>query len=285
MVDDRIRGLDPDVALPMYTTRVEETDTYVRNVNCWAADIDMTCISPYNTNNRQQACTLITPKHVIAATHWDPPVGAELHFITMANAVEKRTIQSKTSLFRPPEDGGHTLDITVCELNLDLPGTITPCKFLRPEDAVKFTGKSYISFEDPDVKAYGIPTFCQNSRNNREDALVMDITGCYGTSKWQSFRTRDPEFVSGDAQRAAFYPPDKQIYTGDSGDPQFIIVNNELVWVSQHWAVANYGEKVSGSCAVNGQYDLIAATLPVGYSLSPVDLSEFPDIGDPVPWL
>jgi hypothetical protein len=284
MIDDRIAGLDPNVALPLYTTRIEETDTYVRNVNCWAADIDLTCMSPWNDNSRTQACTVITPKHVLAATHWDPPVGAELHFVTMGNAVVKRTVVSKVEINRPPEDGGNSLDLAVLTLSSDLPGTITPCKVLTPDQAVKLAGALYTnnSTVDPANKGFGIPTLCQNSRNDREDALVMDIYAGYCHYKYWSWHTADPTIVSGDAQRAAFYPAPYWIYVNDSGDPQFIIVNDELVWVSQHWSVTNGGQKVHGACMVNGQYDLVNAALPVGYKLTPVDLSEFPDVGGPV---
>jgi hypothetical protein len=280
-IDDRIAGLDPNVALPMYTTRIEETETYVRNTGFWAADVDTTCISPWNDDNRHKTTTLITPKHVLSVTHADryPVVGSVLHFVTMGNVVVKRTVVSWTDVtYVDPVTGPHTADLRIGLLDSDLPPTITPCKVLMPEGDVKFAGAGYYFPPITEAnKGVGMPYFVQNSRNDREDAQVLDIGGLYSESKYRSTWYGG----STDPTRASFYQ--YRISYGDSGDAACLIINGELVLNAIHQSIFG-DDDVNATSFCNGMARDIDALLPVGYKLTAPDLSGFPDIGPQTAW-
>ena len=81
---------------------INATTNYVRNPNCWAYDIDLTCCSPWNMHptlrlpngsltgsSNHRAVTLISPRHVLAVRHADfyPPVGSLVRFVTKNNVI------------------------------------------------------------------------------------------------------------------------------------------------------------------------------------------------------
>jgi len=281
-IDDRIRGLDPNVAVPMFTVRDGATETYVRNTSFWAADVDMTCLVPWNDDNHMKSATLITPKHVISVTHlgWYPPIGSVLHFVTMGNVVEKRTLMSWTDVtYIDPSTGPQTADMRIGELSSDLPGTITPAKLLPAEADVKFAGPGYLFAPiTEENKAVGMPVFVGNSRSAREDGQVMDIGGLYPEVKYRTawyYRSYDPT-------RDAFYP--NKINSGDSGDVTCAIVNGELALINMHTSILTQRDGGTGRPFLSGMAADINALLPVGYELGSIDISGFPDVGPMCAW-
>lgn len=71
-VDNLIAGLSPgDATQALWSTRDDSTATYVWNTNLWAAGIDLTCASVWNSAEFNQAGgVLITPRHFICANHF-----------------------------------------------------------------------------------------------------------------------------------------------------------------------------------------------------------------------
>ena len=50
-IDSRIAGKDPAIALPLFENYLANgaNGVFLRNTNCWAADLDLTCCSPWNS--------------------------------------------------------------------------------------------------------------------------------------------------------------------------------------------------------------------------------------------
>lgn len=125
----------------LYSTQNHDTATYVRNTNCWVYGLDMTPCSPWNsTYKNERAGTLISPRHITFATHFQLATGSTIRFVTKDNTVVTRTITGKKSIariFHPQGDYGggwyEECDITVAVLDSDVPSTINYCRVL-PKD-------------------------------------------------------------------------------------------------------------------------------------------------------
>ena len=67
----------------MYNTKDHNHQHYVRNPECWASDLDLTCISPWNSQLRnRKAGTLISPRHAVWARHYNIRVNSTLRFVS-----------------------------------------------------------------------------------------------------------------------------------------------------------------------------------------------------------
>jgi hypothetical protein len=96
--------LDETPDLAYFSTVNHSTSTYTRNVSCWAASIDLSAVAVATSHGsgwiRQRAGTLITPRHVLFARHYTPPVGAQIRFAGSDGiAVETKTILAVQSGF------------------------------------------------------------------------------------------------------------------------------------------------------------------------------------------
>jgi hypothetical protein len=92
-VDVRLLNKSASSAKNIYSIQDHTSNIYKRNIDCWAYDIDLTCISPWNSQGANQlAGTLITPRHVIFAEHYHAWPGAVMRFITKDNKTIERTI-------------------------------------------------------------------------------------------------------------------------------------------------------------------------------------------------
>ena len=130
-VDDRIAGRTGEVALAKqiyeaYQLYVFETNL-VRNADCWAADIDLTCTSVRNLDmsyHYGDCATLITPQHVVLAAHLESRIGREYVFRATNGTTTVRRLVDKARI-------GST-DITVGLLESPLPDEYRPAKLLPP---------------------------------------------------------------------------------------------------------------------------------------------------------
>jgi hypothetical protein len=110
---------------------------FVRNTNCWVADIDLTCASPWNSyrypytlngtnylhnpGGYYHAGTLVTPQHFIYAVHWATPTGTVFKWIDRTNGVHDRTLVDQRFLDN---------DVAVGLLDSPLPEQIKPATVL-----------------------------------------------------------------------------------------------------------------------------------------------------------
>lgn len=243
-VDSRIAGLDPAIAKPLFTVEDHATATYVRNAAAWTSDLDLTGVSPWNSAGGEQfAGTLVSPRHVIYATHFQIPKGATVRFVTRSDEVVERTLVGTISL--PHADASLDPDITVGVLDRDVPPTIGFASIL-PDDWAAYLADGPLC----------IPCL---AIDQEEKALVTTLRLL--------------------GERAAFAAPDaapqrsfhEDLVRGDSGHPAFMIVDGQLVLVT----VWSYGPAGLGTFVTRQRaaIDAIMAELGGGYRLAPVSLA------------
>lgn len=244
-IDSRIAGETPATAIPLFTTRTPATETYVRNTNCWGADVDLTPHATYNSETVTYqpgvgGITLISPRHVIGAVHTgNPAVGVTYHFVTADNVVCSRTVTAAVRI--------GTTDIKVGLLNADVAAGIDFCRVL------------------PDTWATKLPTLSTRhvacARINREQKLVVHELHSLGA--FASFHTP----LSGD--RLAFT---LGAVSGDSSTPLFLIVNGETVLLTTLYSASGGPSIIANRAAINAAM----TSLGGGYTtLTNADLSAF----------
>ena len=82
-------------------------------------DLDITCVSPWNSSGgHKKAGTLVTPRHIIGAAHYEYSVGTVVRFVEKNGTVHDRTVTGKA---RHPECRNYTPDLTIYTLDSDLP--------------------------------------------------------------------------------------------------------------------------------------------------------------------
>jgi hypothetical protein len=266
--------------IDIFSTRNDNTNTYVRNTQCWASGLDLTCVSPWNSTGGSQRCgVLISPRHIIFAAHFQINNNATIRFVDSNNNVITRTMVNK--LTHPNYYNPTALfpDITVGVLDQDVPNSIGFAKIL-PLNWYNYLPT--LTIENDNI-AGGFTIPCLYS-DQQKKALVTELRSLIlppeftlpppGSIPWPEsgrftntlFRT--PTITS----REAFF---ESIITGDSGSPAFLIINNELVLIT----VWTYGGAGGGTSLLYFKNDIndIMNTLGGGYNLTEINLSSFTD--------
>lgn len=245
---------------PLFSSYNHSTQTYTRNTSIWTTNTDLTCISPWNSNAGQnKAGTLITPKHIVFAAHYQYPTGTTIRFVSNNNVVYNRTLVSKATVYKQ----GVATDITIGKLDSDVGTGISFAKILPSNDiASKFPN---LGSEDQ----YSVPCmylrqdnniYCADERGNLR--TVGDPQGV--PQGYYSIRT------PADSYRYALHSP---VRTGDSGGPCFIIINDQAILLGC-WNFATSGPHLAWyKTEIN---NIIQNTFgDSSYSLSTIDLSSF----------
>jgi hypothetical protein len=249
-VDPLLVGKTAASALPIFSTQNHVAGSYVRNAGCWAAPYvsALTAISPWNSQGGNQlAGILISPRHVLFATHYAAGVGAVMRFVKADNTVVERTITASqtvtvTSSYYP--------DLTVGLLDSDVPAGIDYARVLPANWANYLPSLNTISLKPP--------ALCLDQD---EKALQSDLS---------ALNTMAQFMRPASELRAAFYE-DK--IGGDSSNPACLIVNGQLV-VLTCWTNGGGG---SGTSVVDQRtvLDALMTSLGGGYTTTAVDLSGF----------
>ena len=141
-VDDRIAVSNASVSKPYYVgypwqgvgvTDEVQNVSFSYNTNCWMHGVDLTCMSVWEDSPPGEwrvAFTAITPQHVISAKHVAPQNGTRMTFQSSNCEVIVRTLVAQT--FIP---GVADNDLWIGLLDMPLPDSITPAKFLPPDYA------------------------------------------------------------------------------------------------------------------------------------------------------
>lgn len=248
-VDDRIAGKNPATALPVYENYLANasTNAFIRNTNCWAYGIDFSCASPWHSgmDPAKKAVTLISPRHVIMAKHHQAETGSTIHFSDTNGIVHSRILLSKL------EDQNNS-DIAVGLLNLELPPSVVPATF-PPANFTDYIGCGM-----------GLPLF---SLDQEEKALVHDI--------------RDIQHIPGRSQIIGKSPQNpvraalsESTIIGDSGNPRFVVLGDQVLLVSTFWHGGNGDGPFFPELLLTIQS--LMDSLCSGYTISVKDLSSFP---------
>lgn len=253
-IDPELAARTPSMALPIYTTQDHTTPAYTRNAGNWAGSYvsALTAISPWNSDGgAQKAGILISPRHVLFATHWAPASGSTIRFIAADNTVVTRTISAMQYL---TQSQGYYPDLAVGRLDSDVPGTISFARVLPSGWETKL----------PSLATAPVVCACTDQE---EKLLIREVTAIpSSTSPFALVTFRMPA----DATRRGYY---EDVVSGDSSNPAFLLINNQLV-VLTCWT---FGGSGSGSSVVafKSAINTAMTTLGGGYTCMDADLSSF----------
>ena len=246
-IDTRIATKNATANKPIFSVQNHTGGKYARNVDCWAADLDLTCISPWNSKGIYlRAGTLVTPRHCILAAHFQIQKGDSIRFVTKDNVTIRRKVIAHLINNVNNATTGNTYmpDMEIITLDSDVPSSITPCQFLPSN------WKTYIS-----NNGYKIPVLYTDQQ---EKALVADIDYIDYT---KLFRTLMPSLPNRLALNEA-------VVSGDSGNPMFLVLNGKLVLFGCITWGATATETASGNAA--NYY----ASLPDGGSFPELSIND-----------
>ena len=264
MIDNRLAGKTPSVAKLIYTNQDHNAPMYDRNPDCWAADIDLTPLSPWNTFGANlKAGTLISPRHVLFAKHFSEAVGMQLRFIAANNVVVTRTVAALTAV------AGN--DIMIGCLDSDVPNSIGFCKVLPTTWHDKIASAANAAGQYSAINYVPYPAFYTDQE---EKALV-----CHWAGAWNNGGSGDISLSYNNAIYGPTATPTgtrgnywEDVISGDSGNPTCLIINDELV-VLMTFLGASGGPFITD---YTSQVNAIMTAQGGGYQLTPVDLSAFP---------
>lgn len=226
-IDNRIAGLSTTTTQSLFSTRGDSVTTtgatttpWVRNTSVWTnvgTDLNFTGVSAWTqmydgySSHYQHVATLISPKHFVTAHHWGITDNATVAFVANDNTVVYRTVVDTVQV-------GNT-DIQVGVLDSDVPDTVTYYPIMA-SSTLRSVINSYVN----DPADIPIVTFNSHSQTVGVDKLLTIATESSGGTTHQAY-------ISG--KKAEFAT---SLIGGDSGNPGFIIVDNQPVLLFTHYS-------------------------------------------------
>lgn len=191
----------------------------------WLAQFDFSGLSL----ERRRQCTLISPRHVIMAKHYQRAIGDTIKFRDPAGVVHSRTLVGKISEPDTPATPDYyysNSDGTVGILDSPLPESVKYYKLLPAGYAWDDILKGSLALAtDQQGKALvnaivGITAY-KNIPANVDRHRVAMVQGRYYTA--QTYNV--PSVLC------------EQLISGDSSSPTFLVYEGELVVIGTHWTV------------------------------------------------
>ena len=240
-IDSRIAGVtNAALAKPMYNNYVANgaQGIFERNTDCWAYGIDLSCTAIWKTNGeRNKRCvTLISPRHVLGATHFGPRPGHSYTFQSMNGTTFTRSIVATNCL--------SDTDIVIGLLDSEIPpDVIAPAKLLPPNypDFIK-TGRY-------------LPVVAMDQEKK---ALVYEVKDLNATPSPTTFDSPSQ------TARSPFY---EEAIVGDSGHPLFLVINTDAVLLGSFWTGFN-SPGTPETAVFHEQIQAAMDLLARGYSLT-----------------
>ena len=222
-------------------------DAFVRNPSCWANTIDISCVSPWNSEGGSlDSGTLISPKHVVFCEHasFYPKNGSTITFVSSSGNKITRTIVNSIRCANA--------DIRVAILNEDVDSGVTFAKVL-PTNWATYLPTNFWLIRN--YQSY-IPVMCLNQTERASISGLVHLTLHFNNLP--------------DNRYSSYFG---QIVVGDSGNPTFIIIDGKPILLG----VFSTGGAGSGSHVGYHTEGINSAmsTLGGGYQLTHVDLSSF----------
>lgn len=291
---NRLIGKNPSTSMNVYSSQSPyggpiDAGIWVRNPDCWLNGVsNISCFSPAQRSGAnwwQRGGTLITRKHALFAKHFVPSIlpngGTPLIFVDENNnAILRNIIQYAYD----------TTDIAIALLDSEVPSNIKiakvlPVNFIDYVEVSSFLG--WVKPELIDIQGFWLKTsFLYSVSLDQEEKASVKLW--IGSSRGgpandlsggaEFYRYSNYSYGSNIIPNPLATPMinnllswDDPIVVGDSGNPAFLIIDNELV-VLTTWQSINSGPFISSRYTqVN---NLIESLSPgQGYSLTPVDLA------------
>jgi hypothetical protein len=274
-VHRRVEGKSPSTALNIYTTKSPSlntniADVYVRNPSCWINGIkNISCISPAQMSGglapNLRRGTLITPKHMIFAEHYYigiPPQGVPFIFVDENNNVVRRKVMQIIPLTIELCSPEPNPDLAIGVLDQPVPSNIKHAKVLP------LNFNNYISTTS-DIHYFYLSDGLLCLAIDQEDKAQIKAVTRYATINQQLgliyFGEKDITVNP--------YTNDWEEYiiAGDSANPIFLIIDNELVMISL-WSGPTFGPFLPRNMTcINNVINTLSPN--EGYSLDQIDLS------------
>ncbi len=252
-ISAKVLNKSASISKNIFSLQNHSQSIYVRNTSCWAYGLDLTCFSPWNSlDGPRRAGTLISPRHVICAQHYPLTVGTTIRFVRLDNTIVNKTITDIYNL--------SNADIQIALLDSDVGPGVSFAKIL-PENWFNYLPSIYSNSTTPYWRNYtfGLPALCLDQE---EKALILDFVSF-------TFNTRNTSFsIPNNSKNAEFY---ENIIVGDSGNPEFLIINNTLVILST-WLTIGSGPFIT---FYKTQINDAMSQLGGNYQLTEIDLSSF----------
>ena len=177
-------------------------DVFKPNTNFWAKGIDFSCASPWNgSSGALRAGTLISRRHIVYAAHYPLSIGARILFVDSEGNVCPCYLEKSKKIAGT--------DIMIGSLNAEVTPNINPARLL-PRDFAKYL----------DGNGSGLPV----ATFNRQEKLFLTASGAIPTGKFPSAYAH-----SMIPSRKEFQNHRERIVVGDSGNPAFLLLDDEPV--------------------------------------------------------
>ena len=254
-MDTRISGVSSSSAMQMFSTRGDSetvngttSTAWVRNTELWSnvgTDVDWTGVSPWNqpfdgySSRYQKAGALISPRHVVLASHWHMPIGANLLFVSNTNEMIYRNLTALQQIAGT--------DIIIGVLDSDVPDSVTYYPIIASS-----TLQSLIKKYEP-APTYDIPMVVFDQEKK---AIIHSLNGISSTAIGHApYSTGARAFLS------------ELIASGDSGSPAFIIVDDRPILLFTHYS-ASWGPNLGNYIS---EINSAMTTLGGGYQVTQYD--------------
>lgn len=248
----------PSAEMPIYSAQDHSGGVYTRNTSNWAYSKvqAMTAISPWNSDaSFQKAGILVSPRHVLFATHYRPADGSTIRFVQADNTVVTRTLSGVIEL---TATGPLYPDITIAKLDSDVPAGISFAKVLPSG----FQSKLPTSIQPEHIPCA--------ATDQEEKLLVVDVANL-------PYQNTGTEYC---AMQLPISPLrlnfNEGLVGGDSGNPAFWFIGSDLVLLTM-WTGAQNGGYGTSVAAFRDDINAAMTTLGGGYQLTTVDLSSYPN--------
>ena len=295
-IDNRLMGKDRNIAKNIYssfpsnsdyTDAVEtrgEVDEFIRNPNFWAADVDLSCISPsyikagQTTHRRWPTGTLISPQHWISCSHsgFYPKTGDTLCFVSMDGTLYTPLIVGVKQSY--PLEDSYIVDTTIGILDSPLPQSVVPAKFFPVDWTPYIPYQVDIPALLLDHQEHGMVGNLRNVSNHRVIQFGRGFTTNLDPVKWpKRAEFVDIPYEPGPERDNRIPGWSTNIEQYDSGNPSFLIINGELVLLSTWTSILSGPGHTENRHAIQEIMDELSTLhSKPHYTLTEVDLSGFP---------
>lgn len=202
---------------------------FIRNPDCWAASLDLTCASPWNSfrypyfvngtayihnvYGNYHAGTAITPQHFLYAEHFAVPTNVVFRWIDATNGIHDRTLVAQRFIGN---------DIAIGLLDAPLPASIAPAKCLAADNIGVLRGKHGLK---------NAPGFRLINLDRHEYA--WQVASPFMENALESY----PEALYATGSTNLPYSRAAAV-GGDSGNPIFLPVGTNVVLLSTFWTAS-----------------------------------------------